>query len=274
MKSIVHCLLLSVVLLVSPHTQAAQTFNITINYTGDAAYQLDFITAKNIWESIIPSYRDGTPSALYPNSFSGITISANTALLDETILGSARPSSFGMDGSGFILAYEGEMTFNTFHLADLSSNARTSLILHEMGHAIGLGSLWGINGLYTNGTGRYTGQNGLLGYQNEFNQPNATFVPVEQGGGAGTSDGHWDEVDDGSLTGRVSLISGRDMTYELMTGWLDDAQDYYISNATRGSLIDLGYNAILLPVPVPEPQIITLLLLGMAPLCFRKRRVA
>jgi hypothetical protein len=59
-----------------------------------------------------------------------------------------------------------------------------------------------------------------------------------------------------------------------MTGWLDDAQDYYISNATRGSLIDLGYNAILLPLPVPEPQIITLLIFGMAPLCFRKRRVA
>ena len=45
------------------------------------------------------------------------------------------------------------------------------------------------------------------------------------------------------------MISGENMTYELMTGWLNTDQNYFISDMTRASLIDLGYNANLLPVP-------------------------
>ena len=89
---------------------------------------------------------------------------------------------------------------------------------------------------------------------------------------AGTADGHWNEVDGGAgSTGLVSAISGSAMAHELMTGWLNTDQPYFISNLTRGSLRDLGYDVALLPVPESGS-----LLLAGATLClwvFRRRRV-
>jgi hypothetical protein len=70
-------------------------------------------------------------------------------------------------------------------------------------------------------------------------------------------------------TGRVSTLFSQDMQYELMTGWLNTSQPYFISNLTRASLRDLGYNVTL----VPEPSNA---ILGAVPLSFllvrRKRR--
>lgn len=114
----------------------------------------------------------------------------------------------------------------------------------------------------------YTGANSLAAYRTEFNQPGAAFVPVEMGGGGGTADGHWNEVDVGAdLTGLVSNVSGQDMAYELMTGWLNLDQPYFISNLTRGSLQDLGYNV------VPEPSAAAFGFVVLAGLGLARRRL-
>ena len=50
-------------------------------------------------------------------------------------------------------------------------------------------------------------------------------MPVELGGGSGTANGHWDEVEDGAdPTGFVSNITGRDFEFELMTGWYEQTR--------------------------------------------------
>jgi hypothetical protein len=269
MKKTILCLFASG--FISSFASAATPFSITLNYTGDPLYAAAFTTAESIWESIIPAYIDGTQGA---GIFSGITISASTPVIDGVgnILGSAGPTFAGTDDLGYVLATQGNMEFDVADVANLSASGNLiTVILHEMGHVLGLGTLWALNGDYVNGSGQYTGVNGLAAYRAEFNQPGAAFVPVELGGGAGTANGHWNEVDNGAgLTGIVSSISNRDMRYELMTGWLNTDQPYFISNLTRGSLRDLGYDVIL----IPETSSSLLGALSLAVLMARRKRVA
>jgi hypothetical protein len=255
----------------SPAALAVNTFDLTLNYTGDPLYLSVFQSAEVIWESVIPAYLDGNQGTA---QFTGISINASIDLIDGpgAVLGSAGPTFGGYDDSGYLLVTGGDMQFDSADFASLSPTLQLTVILHEMGHVIGLGTVWDLNGLYTVGTGQYTGAHGLAAYQQEYNQPLATFVPVELGGGAGTADGHWDETDGGAgLTGRTSqyhgISPGDDMQYELMTGWLNVDQPYYISEVTRGSLRDLGYDVTYQGlVLVPEPSVA---LLGLAALAFR-----
>jgi hypothetical protein len=243
------------------------TFDITINYSGNPTYLPMFQSAEAIWEQIIPSYIDGDQGV---TPLTGITITAAIEAIDGAggILGSAGPTSAVTDNSGYVLATTGDMQFDEADVGGLGANLVT-VILHEMGHVLGIGTLWTNNSLYVNGSAQYTGANGLAAYKSEFNQPSATFVPVEQGGGPGTADGHWNEVDNGAaLTGLVSSEFGGDMRYELMTGWLNSDQPYFISNLTRGSLRDLGYDAVL----VPEVSSSLLAGLAVVSLSFRRRR--
>jgi hypothetical protein len=229
-------------LLVSP-ADGANPFSLTINYTGDSAYQHYFTEAEAIWERIIPSYINGNWTGAGPFTFTGITISAKITSMDGVggVLGSAGWQTGHYDDAGYALAQTGAMQFDSADVGGLGFSFQT-VILHEMAHVIGLGTIWTYNaGLYTT-AGQYTGAAGLAAYKTEFNQPAATFVPVELGGGAGTAGGHWNEVDGGGVnTGFVSN-SNRDMRYELMTGWLDVDKPSFISSLTRASLQDIGYN--------------------------------
>jgi hypothetical protein len=157
------------------------------------------------------------------------------------------------------------MQFDTADLNQMEANGTlSSVILHEMAHVMGFGTLWELNNVYVDGTGRYTGANALAAYRTEFNQPGATFVPVELGGGSGTANGHWDEVDNGAgNTGRVSALG--DIRFELMTGWLNTPS--YISETTVQSFVDIGF-----VTAVPEPTTLLSLASGALLLVFFKRR--
>jgi hypothetical protein len=125
-----------------------------------------------------------------------------------------------------------------------------SVIKHEMAHVLGFGTLWETDGLYVHGSGHYTGSFGLAAYRAEFGQPSASYVPVELGGGAGTADGHWNEVDNGGGNAGITDAKGRDMRYELMTGWLNTpASSLFLSNTSIQSFRDLGYTVAAVPLP-------------------------
>ncbi len=120
--------------------------------------------------------------------------------------------------------------------------------------------------VYVNNSGQYTGAAGVAAFNLEFAQA-ATFVPVELGGGPGTANGHWNEVDNGAgPTGLTSIFTGQDLQFELMTGWLDAPT--FTSQLTIQSLRDIGYEV----VPIPEPTTVGMLagLLGLASM--RRRR--
>jgi hypothetical protein len=250
-------------------------FSITINYAGDSAFQQAFLDGAAYWENIIPFYINGNQGAA---KFTGITISANVSYIDGpgTILGSAGPQTGGFDDSGYLLAETGSMTFDSSDFVSPNETFAT-VVLHEMAHVIGIGTLWGFNGLYSSSAasttdpnngqtvGRYTGQYGLLGWQAEFD-PDATYVPVEKGGAAGTANGHWNEGDGGLSTGYISSITGLDAQYELMTGWLNPGS--FLGEVTKGSLRDLGYEVNV----IPETGISISVLLSGCGLMFRRRR--
>jgi Leishmanolysin/PEP-CTERM motif len=246
-------------------TRADAAFTITLNFDPSvtAPQQAVFNSAKATWESLVTGYQPGI-------SITGITISASIPAIDGVggILGQAGPTA-GVSQGGFVLATTGVMQFDSADVGSMSTPTFTSVILHEMGHVMGFGTLWTNNGVYTNGTGNFTGANALAAYRTEFSQAGALAVPVELGGGAGTANGHWNEVDGGGgLTGIVNG-SGRDMRDELMTGWLNS--NAFISNMTVMSFRDIGFTTVNLAA-APEPGTISLLALGLLGLVAARRR--
>ncbi len=224
-----------------------------------------FEEAETIWESAITGYIDdvnvggGLGAVL-------ITASVETIDGDGLILGEASATG-GRRLGDFFYTTTGFMRFDAADVPGVIADGRfTSLVVHEMAHVLGFGSLWTANDLYVNNSGEYTGEQALAAYREEFD-PAAMFVPVELEGAAGTVNAHWDEVLGGAgPTGRVDPF-GRDMQFEVMTGWLN--QGPFLSNTTIASFGDLGYTVQL--NDIPEPTSLALVLAGGC-LVNRRRR--
>ncbi len=276
-------------------TQAVSLISLTFSGPMGAIEQQTFTDAAAYWNSVITGYDLVSDANGLPTPH-GLTINASIPFIDGVngILGSAGPETVTYyDNDPFtpnptIALYytrTGSMEFDSADVAALvGNNTFYSVVLHEMAHVLGIGTLWtfnnNVNGtvynLYNPGSGQYTGPNALARYQTEFNQPSATFVPVELGGGGGTADGHWNENDFGfGTTGIVSVINGQDFTNELMTGWASST--FFISETTLGGLDDLGYivdyskAGLVTHVVVPEISSLGLSLVSFA-LLFRRRR--
>lgn len=270
--------LLGTLLILLAHA-AFSDFAITVNFDPGVAenYKSAFNDAAAFWETQITGYRYNSAS------LQGIVINANVAINDGVggVLGSAGPTS-GWFFNGIVLegntaasdvlyASAGSMTFDSDDVDNLiAAGSWETVIRHEMAHVIGFGTLWGYeysgttyNDFYVSDSGQYTGVAGLAAYRSEFDS-NATYVPVELGGGAGTANGHWDEVDNGAgLTG-ITDGEGNDMAYELMTGWLNTPS--FVSDTTLGQFYDMGYTVI------PEPaSIVMVALFGGLGLWIRRK---
>jgi hypothetical protein len=248
-------------------------FDIVLNFNDPptAGELAAFLAAEATWESIITGYQ-------IDDIFStSVLINVDLDPIDgpSGILGSAGPTFAKLNAaqnavtSTFLYADEGDMQFDNADTAALVGlGLFDEVILHEMGHVLGIGILWssadvgfaGRQEHYVFNSGQYTGAAGLAAYNAEFNQAGA-FVPVELGGGPGTANGHWNEANGGgSNTGIASNIEPgpfNDMRYELMTGWLNTA-NVYISSLTVQSLVDLGYTV------VPEPTTLLMAAIGLA----------
>jgi Leishmanolysin len=238
-------------------SSAAQAaFDIRLNLDGvGATHRSYFEAAESFWEGVITGYQPGI-------QLTGMTIRAVTTLgIDGAagVLGSAGWTTAAQAG-GYWLATGGEMKFDSADVATLVQSGRFGeVIQHEMAHVLGFGTLWTHNGVYQNGSGRFVGTAALAQYRSEFNQPGALWVPVELGGGSGTANGHWDEINGGAGTTSTVDRSGRDMRTELMTGWLNGPT--FVSRTTLASFQDIGYAVNL--SAVPEPAALALWLLGL-----------
>ena len=140
------------------------------------------------------------------------------------VLGSAGPCVLR---SGSLLPAMGAMSFDAADVAGMQQSGEwADVILHEMAHVFGLGTIWQSRGLLsgaTTSTPTFTGSAARQAYvlAGGANAP----VPVEGGGGAGTANAHW----------RESVFRS-----ELMTGFIVGAPNP-LSRVTIGSLQDLGY---------------------------------
>jgi len=151
-----------------------------------------------------------------------------------SILGSAGPCWLRSEGS---LPFVGRMRFDVEDLANVEQNGRlVDLILHEMGHVLGIGTLWDNLGFLVNpspsGSIRDThfdGPNAIAAFDAVGGADYADAkVPVENRFGDGTRNGHW----------RESVFDT-----ELMTGFLDGGFNP-LSIVTEASLEDLGYGTV------------------------------
>lgn len=267
------------------HLPARADMLFNVSFTAQALTDLSsaeqslFTSGLSFWDDVIINHRDGMDRSwtLTVDTFS------QAASMGSVLLGQAGPSgltfSDPVDGvnfvtepyanSQFIISTGGAAKFNVHPDAGPLS---LDTIKHEIGHALGFGTLWEDNEVYNDGIagnsyrtlpggtpGEYVGAAALAAYQSEFvGQSGVTFVPVELGGGEGTAHGHWDESDDfGQTPTGVVHINGLDRQRELMTGWAYPGDDF-LSNTTIQSLFDIGFNVNNVTA-VPEPSSVIML---------------
>ncbi|HEU4883899.1 MAG TPA: Ig-like domain-containing protein [Longimicrobium sp.] len=148
------------------------------------------------------------------------------------VLGSAGPCWIRDAGS---LPIVGTMRFDTEDVGGLESSGRLqNVVLHEMGHVLGIGTLWSNLGLLQNPTPPgspldtwFSGADGLAGFNaiGGATYTGGQKVPVENSGSPGRINTHW----------RESVLAN-----ELMTGTLN-AGINPLSQLTVRSLGDMGY---------------------------------
>ncbi len=223
--------------------------DIEIRFTAGStptAEQLEaFADAEARWEGIIveglpdipldlPAGLCGSNAPAIDETVDDLMILATVANIDGPggILGQAGPCVLRSDTRLPIL---GLMRFDSSDLEALGfegSEKLTDVIIHEMGHVLGIGVIWDDLGFLqspSRGGGldpHFTGPQALAEF--DFmggNNYTGKKVPVENIGGAGTADSHW----------RESVLD-----IELMTGFIDQPPNP-LSRLTVASLADVGY---------------------------------
>lgn len=141
-------------------------------------------------------------------------------------LGSAGPC--GVRGGGGLTAL-GVIRLDEADVNTLVGNGHlTDVLIHEIGHVLGLGTFWVSRGHVSGAGGAdpvYTSAQAVAAYQ-ALGGSYPGGVPVENTGGAGTRDAHW----------RESILGT-----ELMTGWVNYGQTNPLSRISIAALGDLGY---------------------------------
>ena len=224
------------------------SFNIGLRYlsTVTATQRQAFTNARLRWQSAITGDLEDGPLQAGAGTCGTGSPAINQNIDDVIILVSLMP----IDGPGNVLASAGPcwirdpslmpilglMRFDTADLPSIEADGQLStVVLHEMGHVLGIGTLWTDHELLVgpslppnNGTDpHFTG----IRATNAFNNVGGTAyvggakVPVENIGGRGTADGHWRESEFGS---------------ELMTGFINRGQNP-LSVVSLASLGDEGY---------------------------------
>ncbi len=188
--------------------------------------QRAFVSAAARWREVLPAPLPAI--AVDGEVTDGIIIEAEGVNIDGrgSVLGAAGPTHLRPNS---LLPAKGIMRFDIADVSQLEADGTFgSVILHEMGHVIGIGTLWEQLGLLRGaGTDNptFTGAAAREVYRELLEEASPLNVPVANTGGPGTREGHWREAVFGN---------------ELMTGFLS-GQRQPLSRLTTASLRDLGY---------------------------------
>jgi len=146
------------------------------------------------------------------------------------ILGQAGPTHLRPAGAGAsaFIPVKGTMAFDSADLQEMEQNGTLGdVITHEMGHVLGIGTIWTRKGLLQGfGTANptFTGQRAMEEF-GRLRNSGPVAVPVENTGGPGTANSHWREIV---------------FRNELMTGFVGNAGNP-LSRLTVAGLSDCGY---------------------------------
>lgn len=205
-------------------TGTTSPFTITVRFTGGLtrSQQNAFVAAADRWARVIVG--DLPDVRLDGEIIDDVLVLASGADIDGegNVLGMAGPTHVRVGGP----PCRGEMRFDSADLAAMERDAILGdVITHEMGHVLGIGTLW--NGLVEGVGGqdpRYTGRVAMVEY-GRLTGSHPERVPVENDGGDGSRDSHW----------RESVFR-----HELMSSAIGGVNNP-ISRLTVACLIDLGY---------------------------------
>ena len=221
-------------------------YNITFRYIVPTSpeRQAVFEAAAARWEKIIigdePSVTGTLPTQLCGGGAPAFTGTIDDVLIDVIltnidgrgrILGSAGPCFANANN----LTLHGTMRFDVAELPTLEARGTfDEVIVHEMGHVLGVGTLWNFRRALRTGTNTanvaFVGEKAITGYNSVGGAK--IPVPVENMFGPGTQNAHW----------RESTFDN-----ELMTGFLNGSlanpRENPLSRVTAGSMRDLGYRS-------------------------------
>jgi hypothetical protein len=230
-------------------------FTIEVRFLGglSAAQQAAFAAAADRWTRIIVG---DLPDVFVDGEIiDDLLILAQGTAIDGPggILGQAGPTDLRPDsaGSAAFLPVKGIMSFDTADLANMEVDGTLNdVIAHEMGHVLGLGTVWDLKGLLKDAGSANPTFVGA-GAMNEFGVLRGAGGPqpvsVENIGGPGTRDSHW----------RESVFRN-----ELMTGFVSQSGNP-LSRMTAASFGDLGYEVDLdAAEPYQLPDLLALAVSG------------
>jgi hypothetical protein len=180
-----------------------------------------FELAARRWEEVVQGADSGTALVLIIRA-AGESIDG-----PGRILGQAGPTSVRAEDG---LPVSGTMEFDSADLMEMQqAGTLKDIILHEMGHVLGIGTLWESKG-FLKGAGTdnplYIGPKAMQEYATLLQETIPTPIPVANTGGPGTAGGHWRETT---------------FDHELMTGYAEDTAGTPLSRMTVAALADLGY---------------------------------
>ena len=220
------------------------SFDIEVRFLGGltGSQREAFAEAAERWEAVILG---DLPHVLVGGeTVDDLVILASGDDLDGSggLLGVGGPAVFRPAGLGDAagLPVVGEVVLDTADLAALEEEGGLAdTVAHEMGHVLGLGTLWAGRGLVAGGgtdAPLYVGPGGAAEFGRLLGLDEPAAVPLETTGGLLTREAHWSEAVLGD---------------ELMTGVLD-AGPNPLSRLAVASLGDLGY-AVDLDAAEPYP---------------------
>jgi hypothetical protein len=263
------------------------TYNVEVRFlsSGSPSLEQAFLDAADRWEVLligdltdipinVPAGSCGSGSPALNETIDDLLIFATIDSIDGPggVLGQAGPC---LIRSANQLPVVGRMIFDDADLANLqAAGALDDVILHEMAHVIGFGSVWDNLDLLADpaldgGTDpHFTGTRAIEAFDRIGGEGySGAKVPVEDGGGVGTADAHWRESVFGNelMTGflsvgsnplsEVSVASLWDMAYQVN---LDGSDPFSITltplAAVGAATIDLGDDILRIPILVVDGQ--------------------
>jgi Leishmanolysin len=253
-------------------------YTIEVRFLGGltARQRAAFASAADRWTGAIVG---DLPSVLVDGELiDDVLILAQGTAIDGPggILGQAGPTHLrpAAAGAAAFLTAKGIMSFDTADLAQMNAaGTLNDVIAHEMGHVLGVGTLWEQKGLLRqagSSNPTFSGTGAMEEYRVLRGGGRRRRVPVENIGGPGTRDGHWRETvfrnelmsgfisEPGNPLSRITVASLGDLGYEVD---LEAGEPYELPNllalAEAGELvehaapIDIGLVLPVIPITLP-----------------------
>lgn len=208
-------------------------FTIEIRFLGGltTTQQDAFAAAADRWARVIVGDLD--TALVNGDVIDDLLIEAEGVTIDGPgrVLGMAGPTDFRDESAQFgaFLPAKGVMRFDSADLTQMEADGTlVDVITHEMGHVLGIGTLWTAFDLLK-GAGTqnptFVGAGAMAEFAALLGEQDPVPVPVANFGGPGTQDSHWREA--------VFVT-------ELMSPFISGAGNP-LSRMTAASLGDLGY---------------------------------